>query len=721
MDIKSIIDSEDAPAPKKPSASVAAKQEYRTIQNGPYTQVPSYENHHDIRQPQSSPTRISLQNGHHSQSAASPDTYQPPYQPPYQRTSSFEVNRAHHPPGQVSIQVPQLSHQHPQFFQREVSSASGIPQGYSIGQHTPTSHTPTASTPGSASAYSNFPRPTSSHSIPTPTSTQHPTNYLRESPQPQYSQTRTFPQSQGSQPYVSQPGTPLGPPSTHGRSSLNHQRESPVLYDHRRSHSGGPQDRHQSVARSKTALGTPTGSADHDFNMSREREKSVSISPKTRLTSLPNMHSNIVASPAEFAVGGWSRPGSNSEREFVSDTPGFGRSSESRSIRTPSRSVGVTGLLNAEPSNEGFESNHRSSQTMSPSDKGDENVDVEPHGNMEDRHRSNFTTSIMSPTEQRTSTHHPSTPHQTSVSSDHGESTPHSLPESSGRSDMVSSFKLQALKGSSALKDSPHPPSQSSSRGSKKTKRKSDHPIEDEVTENGSVTSSQPAPKKPRLVEPNDRQVNTIMEVPEETLAEKRNPRISDWRNVPIFARSIRGDERTKVLFERNLRGLAKSSSQIYPPPVANGSLSRPSSTTQSVPQHPTTNGVHRATGEAVPTIIDTIPAEDVTRIVSDFLFEHAVIRDDVGVAPAGGGRGLGAVIEIEAKIGQLIDYNTKDRLQLPVSNECVLNQDYTRQNVMFKSSMTEVSRIPTRPDVFSLLILCRANIAHSTNFLTKL
>ncbi len=93
------------------------------------------------------------------------------------------------------------------------------------------------------------------------------------------------------------------------------------------------------------------------------------------------------------------------------------------------------------------------------------------------------------------------------------------------------------------------------------------------------------------------------------------------------------------------------------------------------------------------PSIINIIPSEEVTRIISDFLFTQVVLRDDVGAGPAGGGPGQGAVLEIEAKIGQLIDKNTNDRLKLPVMSECVVSKDDPNLRITFKSSMTEVSK----------------------------
>ena len=88
--------------------------------------------------------------------------------------------------------------------------------------------------------------------------------------------------------------------------------------------------------------------------------------------------------------------------------------------------------------------------------------------------------------------------------------------------------------------------------------------------------------------------------------------------------------------------------------------------------------------------IVNILPNEELTRIVADFLFAEVVNRRDIGTGPAGSGSG--AVLEVEAKLGQLVDKNTNDRLRLPVMTECVISKNDPNLRVMFKSSMTEVS-----------------------------
>ncbi|KAI9674872.1 MAG: mRNA-capping enzyme subunit beta [Trizodia sp. TS-e1964] len=94
--------------------------------------------------------------------------------------------------------------------------------------------------------------------------------------------------------------------------------------------------------------------------------------------------------------------------------------------------------------------------------------------------------------------------------------------------------------------------------------------------------------------------------------------------------------------------------------------------------------------GQWEPSILNTVPYEEVTRVISDFLFVQVVRREDVAVSSINEPGRPGAQLEIEAKIGQLIDKYTNVRLKLPVLNECVVSQNDSSLKVNFKSSMTE-------------------------------
>jgi hypothetical protein len=88
--------------------------------------------------------------------------------------------------------------------------------------------------------------------------------------------------------------------------------------------------------------------------------------------------------------------------------------------------------------------------------------------------------------------------------------------------------------------------------------------------------------------------------------------------------------------------------------------------------------------GQWEPSITGQQPYEEVSKIVADWLFVHVVNRADAGELSS-----RGVEVEIEAKLGQLIDKDINQRFFLPVQSECIL-QDKGRTG--FRSSMTEVS-----------------------------
>ncbi|ODM23305.1 hypothetical protein SI65_00894 [Aspergillus cristatus] len=90
------------------------------------------------------------------------------------------------------------------------------------------------------------------------------------------------------------------------------------------------------------------------------------------------------------------------------------------------------------------------------------------------------------------------------------------------------------------------------------------------------------------------------------------------------------------------------------------------------------------------PSVTGYIPHEDMTKLVCDFLFQHVVLRNDVGAGPAGSSAtGQGAIIEVEAKLGKHIDQDRRERLYLPVMTETILNRENSRFRTSFESSMS--------------------------------
>ena len=91
------------------------------------------------------------------------------------------------------------------------------------------------------------------------------------------------------------------------------------------------------------------------------------------------------------------------------------------------------------------------------------------------------------------------------------------------------------------------------------------------------------------------------------------------------------------------------------------------------------------------PSILNQIPSDEVIKAISDFLFVQVMQNQDTGVSPAGGPTGQGAVLEIEAKIGRLVDYTTNQRIYLPVRTEAIFDRNNPSLRTRFESSMTEV------------------------------
>ncbi|KAF7597259.1 mRNA-capping enzyme subunit beta [Aspergillus hancockii] len=108
---------------------------------------------------------------------------------------------------------------------------------------------------------------------------------------------------------------------------------------------------------------------------------------------------------------------------------------------------------------------------------------------------------------------------------------------------------------------------------------------------------------------------------------------------------------------------------------------------TPNRPAEPTQTG---SLGPWEPSISGFIPHEEVTKTVCDFLFQHVVLRNDATAAPAGSAAvGQGAIIEVEAKLGQLVDMDRGERLHLPISTESILNKENSRFRTAFESTMT--------------------------------
>ncbi len=718
MDISKIIDTADTRPTHTPSAIFPPRKEHRSIRNDPSAlssiQTPTYDGPHDIRHRQPSP----LQTPGYHDSRVQHNSSHSSNQSPYHHTHSSSLNGVRYPSPQ---HYQNLSNGHLS-LQREDRSSSSTANYHASDQMTPIAHTPTGSTPGSASAYSNWPRPTSSHSIQTPNSAHQPTSFFRGSPQASHSQVKSWSQSHSMPQYPSQPSTPLGPPLTRSRPSLEMSQPSPGSYSHSRSFSGGFIGQQQIQTPSAIAPESPSGYGsthrqpnvrqDTDF---RERELSLSVSPKTRIESLPTTNSlGMVANNGSGPREQVRRLGERFGDEVMTSVD----SSEQR-IRPPPRhsnSVGIHGLLNTAPSRGNSDSTKSLSQNYEhhntlhrDSSNGEihtENLDIDRSTT---QGRANVSPKSNRPRFQQPSPLNPGSAHRLSLPSQ----TP--TPPASGHQSfntappLVSNVEIPT----SGIDTMVTPVAKANGTPSKLP---SEHPKQDGLSVNEALKSrdaemaqisgpvpsqsSQPAKKKQRLeekVHPTKLQTfgkienglgSTSSEAPVQQL-KKKPPRLP----TPIFAQSVRNVDQNRKTTPAKRQPPA---SQVTPTPT-----SLQPAVQQQPSGHAQVNGallpaiqpdiVNGGLGPWEPSILNIIPAEELVRVVSDFLFNEVVLRKDVGVGPAGGLANQGAVLEIEAKIGRLIDKSTMDRLRLPVMTECVVSQADPNLRISFESSMTEV------------------------------
>jgi hypothetical protein len=183
-------------------------------------------------------------------------------------------------------------------------------------------------------------------------------------------------------------------------------------------------------------------------------------------------------------------------------------------------------------------------------------------------------------------------------------------------------------------------------------------------------------------------QINGTRRTPSGSNSSPKQPprKRTRYLEPPIWARSVVG--RTKTGFgptklhskvNGNQPG-AKFSALAVPPPAkaeANG-LGQFSSSVGQI------DDPSRLLGPWEKSITGKKPFEQMSKIVADWLYVNVVSRDDLGELAS-----RGVEVEIEAKLGQLIDKDTNQRFILPVQSECVLAEN---GRVGFKSSMTEVS-----------------------------
>ncbi|PGH10300.1 hypothetical protein GX51_00057 [Blastomyces parvus] len=164
-------------------------------------------------------------------------------------------------------------------------------------------------------------------------------------------------------------------------------------------------------------------------------------------------------------------------------------------------------------------------------------------------------------------------------------------------------------------------------------------------------------------------------------------PPIPTGHNIPLpFNRVVAKQERQADKIVPRNRSL--------PPPPQHSIPEVPNGETTTngnlPPRPPPVDQTATSLGPWEPSITGMIPHEEVTKLICDFLFQQVVMRRDIGAGPAGGSAvGQGAVLEVEAKLGMLVDRNRGERVRVPALTECILAKDDPSIRVGFESSMS--------------------------------
>ena len=703
MDLRSIINSDNSnssAAARPPTKSASPVKSYLQKQQNLYESPSSGQGSGHIgRPPQPPPLQPPSQRD--LQSPTDSISYNST-QSPYQYTSASSINGTQYPFPQNTGRSPANGSSIPSYSQREHTTTVVAPKSQSYGQPNPSPFTPTTNTPGNIQNYTQYPRPASSHAS-TPTSAQsHTQNSSRDGPQPMQTHIHIQTHSTSSQAYQSQPGTPLGPPPPMGRPIANIQRDKSgsYPYDHHRNLSGSSYGHQQSEQPSPTndmsisMTASPTAYSSRQPSLTsrgyltdQDRERSLSVSPKTRLPSQTRIGSNDIAPDSSRTCSGQVTPAKRKAADLLPEeqTPPLLLQQDRKPDQTHISSNSANGI---------FEHNQMSKETLS---------NQEPQ-------RVNILSPIMATA---------SGPTRFTRDFDH------SIPQ--GTLNSTSS----PVRSSRRSQTTPKPLNQ-------QTVPLQTSPILPSIQ---NMNSAFPPPALPvtAMQQSNAVQHNaSVASFSSRQQPTRKRPRNDD--GIPIYARKAsRGNRGNPLLPNRRIQAAKGSVTAKHEPVVKDEPIVKqePTDTNSQLAQQVITrrikdevNGNSLPNADVVlpktqpefkgqgplgpwePTILNIFPHDEVTRVISDFLFNEVVLREDVGAGPAGGGAEKGAILEIEAKIGQLIDKNTNDRLRLPVMTDCVVSKDDPNLRINFKSSMTEVGpsilMVIDNTDILSL----RHNIA---------
>ena len=679
MDLRSIINSDSSNAPPPRAAlnrEPSSNQTHHYLQQGhqvPYhAPLPAYPGgRHDTRPPQPPPLQPPP---HRDIRSPTGSLSHQSTQSPYTNTPTSSLSGTQYPfPHHVNQSSAQGSQAAAYYPQRDRTTTIVAPGTQNYGQPSPSILTPTATTPGSSYGYSQHQRPQSSHSSMTPISAQsHVQNFPRDGPHAiQTHMINQLPRYSG-QHYQSQPGTPLGPPPIIGRPSPSLHREgsSSYSYDHQRTQSGSSYGHPQGaipspIIEAPGPLASSPTSYDHRQPPSRrrsyltdeDRERSLSVSPKTRLPSQTRVEPyEVTQEHSRIWTNGQVTPAKRKGIEHISEEkPPLTAHEPTQPYQPDDMDNGVmTGDI------------------VSPSLEEQRTLKDLSHGQGQQR------MNTLSPRIASTSVSNQYTKEGDWAVS---QGIPNSIPQRMSNSGSLPATPLRQQSTTSQSYNAHQTPS---SR------------ISSKAPPGGNLTT--PLTTLALAVQASTIKSDTTASPI--TISSPQQPARKRQRHEepPIYARSVKANQGNPMLPNKRTpvnRGAMvkqefidaqiKGPTQTPPPLVikdeSNGHP--PSGTEILLPRAQPTFDNDGPLGPWEPSILNLLPAEELTREICDFIFTEVVTRDDVGP---------GAVIEIEAKLGQLIDKNTNDRLRLPVATECILSKNDPNLRISFKSSMTEVS-----------------------------
>ena len=186
------------------------------------------------------------------------------------------------------------------------------------------------------------------------------------------------------------------------------------------------------------------------------------------------------------------------------------------------------------------------------------------------------------------------------------------------------------------------------------------------------------SPTREPVIPPGENTTAPPKRQPSLPLSQAPSGRKQEKLEVPTWAKKALGAKGYRLVhsYKSKKEGLVTISIKDG---VVSRHCSKPAASTTRI------NAPPKATSESPPpwepSILNITPFEDMTKCIADFIYVQTVNGND----PPPGGK-----LEIEAKLGKLIDRNTNDRIRLPVATECVINKDDPSVKLYFKSSMTE-------------------------------